>query len=336
MKETDSTENKQVPSDIELMEIVTLLWSKRKLIAIITGAFTFIGIIYAFFIATPMFKSTLTLYPTNQEQDRTSKLKSVAAQFGIGGLNNSSNDYNIMDVVMSTTISKMIIQHRWKSRDYEKPVLLTDFWDIKGDNDYIRMMKAINQMKEQISTSMNDESGLIYISVLSREPQLSADIVNFVGSEVQKYVQERQRTEGRRNREFIEKRMKLAQNELESVEEILELFLTKNFKISESPALQIKLGRLKRNVEIKQEVYLSLHKQLEFALIEEVRNAPVVNILDHGEKPIKKSKPKRLFIIIAFLFTSLVLTILAIFVLEIFNRNRINHYGLQVHSFDDD
>jgi len=71
MNEVDSISNEQAYGDIELMEIIALLWSKRKLIAIITGAFTFIGIIYAFLIATPMYKSTLTLYPTNQEQDGT-------------------------------------------------------------------------------------------------------------------------------------------------------------------------------------------------------------------------------------------------------------------------
>jgi len=324
MSEIESKPAKQVSGDIELIEIISLLWEKRKLIAAVTGAFTLVGIIYAFFIAIPMYKSTITLYQTNQELNAKSRLESMAAQFGIGGLGSPNNDYNIVDVVKSTTLSKMIIQRKWKTNDSDDPVSLIDYWEIKGKTPYIRFMKAIERMKEQIFTNINDETGLISVSVLAQEPSLASDIVNFIGKEIQKYVQKKQKKEGERNRKFIEGRLKIAESELEQAEDALEKFLSKNIIISESPYLQIELARLKRKVQINQEVYISLHKQLEIALIEEVRNAKVVNILDFGEKPIKKAKPKRAFIIVAFMMTAFILAVLILFLISLFKNYRID------------
>ena len=48
----------------------------------------------------------------------------------------------------------------------------------------------------------------------------------------------------------------------------------------------------------KKEVYLTLQQQLELARIEEVRQSPILHILDSAAIPMTKSSPNRLIYLI--------------------------------------
>ena len=64
-------------------------------------------------------------------------------------------------------------------------------------------------------------------------------------------------------------------------------------------------GRLMRNVEILNAVYIELNKQLEVAKIDEIRETPVVNIKEWAKDPVIKAGPARVNNFIKFLFLSI-------------------------------
>ncbi len=65
-----------------------------------------------------------------------------------------------------------------------------------------------------------------------------------------------------------------------------------------APQVSMELARLMRTVKINTEVYALLAQQLENAKIEEVRDITTIQLLDRAQPPSKKSKPKRLFIMV--------------------------------------
>lgn len=307
-------ENKS--GDLELSEIIKILWSKKKLISIMTSTITLFSIIYAFFIATPMFKSTLTLYPADNEQSFNSGLKMMVAQFGIGG-GKTSNNYNIPDVAKSRMMMKKVVTNKWNVEEYsDKKINLIEFWEIDDEDAEICQELAIKKIDKLINVRTSDETGLITIEVLTEEPQLSADIVNFIGDEVQRYIIKEQQEQGKKNRVFIEERLTDTKMKLINAEEALKEFKEKNRNINESPEIQLEQARLQRNIAIKQEIYITLEKQKEIAMIEEVKNEPIVNILDIGEKAVKKSEPKRLFIVMITFFIAFFLSITIVIIRE--------------------
>jgi len=79
---------------------------------------------------------------------------------------------------------------------------------------------------------------------------------------------------------------------------VLKVFRERNRNIQQSPQLQLELGRLMREVEIKTQVYITLQQQYELARIEEVKETPSVVILDEGKVAVQKDKPKRKLIVI--------------------------------------
>lgn len=63
--------------------------------------------------------------------------------------------------------------------------------------------------------------------------------------------------------------------------------------LQEVPDLALRYLRLRRDVEIQNTVYTMLTNEYEKARIEEARDTPVVQVLDHAQKPNLRSKPKR-------------------------------------------
>ena len=82
------------------------------------------------------------------------------------------------------------------------------------------------------------------------------------------------------------------------LEEELKIFSERNRGYEESPELYMMYSRLFREVEAKKQVAITLQQQLELARIEEVKQSPILHILDQAEVPARKSAPNRLLFLI--------------------------------------
>ena len=68
--------------EINLRAFFQVLWSDRKLILKITGCITFLGLLYAL-LATPLYKSTITMYPSGESSSQLSQLQGMASMLGM-------------------------------------------------------------------------------------------------------------------------------------------------------------------------------------------------------------------------------------------------------------
>ena len=141
-------------------------------------------------------------------------------------------------------------------------------------------------------------TGLITINVTLEDPQISADVANFIGEQVQLYIQKENSAQSTKEKIFISERLFVVKNELEYSELELKDFKERNRGYENSPELFMLFSRLFREVEAKKEVYLTLQKQLELARIEEVKQTSVLHILDYAIAPSRKSSPNRLFFLV--------------------------------------
>jgi len=144
-----------------------------------------------------------------------------------------------------------------------------------------------------IDVEEDNAKGITTITIQSSEPKLSAEIANAVVEELDIYVREGASKKARENRLFIESRIEDTQLLLRASEEDLKKFRETNKRIENSPELQLREGRLIREVNVQNEVYLTLKKQYEIVKIEEVKNLPTIRVLDEAYAPLFKSKPRR-------------------------------------------
>jgi uncharacterized protein involved in exopolysaccharide biosynthesis len=293
-----ASEDRSQEDEIDLVEVVKKLWRNRKLIIWVTVVFMVIGIVYSL-MATPYYRATLTMYPATGSK-KANRLMSMAASFGLGG-GGSIQTYNIEDVIKSRKIAKEIVLHKWNVSGSDVKMNLIDFWEIKANKEVMKMFFAIKRCRKMISISTNKQSGLMTLSVLATDPILSSQIANYLGKAVTDYIQKHNGLVAEKNLEHIDIRLSDVKNELKEAELALKNFREGNRDVS-SPQTQLEMGRLSRELDIKQGVYLTLNQQRELALIDKIKKSPVINTLDEAEVPIRREKPKRAMICIVFTF----------------------------------
>ena len=284
-------------------------------------SFFLFGLFYVFTSDT-LYKSTITLYPAGELSDSSnilSQLSEYTETFGVS-MPTKSN-YYIPDIIDSYSLKNEIVNKKWNSKKFPNKTNLIEYWEINDysfleriitylklnfnnnffDKDLYDLNKAINKLDKLISVN-EAYSGLIEVEVLFEEPQLSADIANYISQYVINFVNKEQKTFARKTKTFTEERFKIAENELIDSEDKLTDFRKEYPLINDTPELQLLRLRLARNVEVNQEVYITLRNQLEIAKIEESKERLFINILDKAYPSIKKEHPKIFLLLFIFSF----------------------------------
>jgi len=89
----------------------------------------------------------------------------------------------------------------------------------------------------------------------------------------------------------------------------LKEFRERNRRIMDSPQLMLEQERLARDVQINSTVFIELKKQLEVAKIEEIKNIPIINVLDEARPAVARSSPRRTRSAVLTFFLSLAVAI---------------------------
>ena len=101
-----------------------------------------------------------------------------------------------------------------------------------------------------------------------------------------------------------------AKEDLSESEFKLTNFIKKNPLPLRNPDLQLQQGRLVREIEENQAVYITLRQQYEIAKIEAEEDKLFINILDKGDIAVRKSKPKRLLILLSSIMLGMMSSVL--------------------------
>jgi len=301
--------------DIDLVQIIQLIWKKKNTVISLSGLFGFLALVYIL-VKTPLYTSTITMYPagdlSSSKAVMGTNLATLAESFGLAGMSAAPN-YNIPDIVTSTRIKKEIVIQGWTTQFLNLPTNLISYWEIDQDNfnpiQWLRSLfpsgklsttqenkfldKAILELEDRISVSESG-SGLITINVDMEEPQLAADIANYISQFVIDFVSKVQRTNAFKNRVFIEEQLNNASVILKNSERILVTFKNSHPEKMDTAELKMKRMGLMRDIEENQTVYLTLRQQFEIARIDEQKEEILINILDEAHPAVKISKPKRL------------------------------------------
>ena len=104
---------------------------------------------------------------------------------------------------------------------------------------------------------------------------------------------------------FIEARLEEVSANLESSEIVLEKFREKNRVVDHSPALMLQRGRLIRDVELQQQLFLTLKQQYELSRIEAQKDLAKIAVLDEAVVPAFRFRPRRSVYMVFSLFAGI-------------------------------
>ncbi len=119
---------------------------------------------------------------------------------------------------------------------------------------------------------------------------------------------------------FVEERVIEGEHNLRGAEDELKRFYEKNRSWQQAPQLTFEEGRLRRQVEVQQELYLTLRREYETARIEEVNDTPIITVVDSAVPPRSRSSPKTVVVTTLGLILGAVVGVFAAIGIEYGNR----------------
>jgi uncharacterized protein involved in exopolysaccharide biosynthesis len=161
---------------------------------------------------------------------------------------------------------------------------------------------ALKAISKKVSASVDEETGLMTVSVTARGPVLAADLAKSFVSHLRARVREIRTEKTEDQLQFVEQRFQEAEEELEDAEARLAQFLERNQSLN-APKLQFQRDRLQRQVTFKQQLYSNLQNQLTQVRLDLQRQQPVATSVEEPVPPLERSSPQRtIIVIVAFLF----------------------------------
>jgi uncharacterized protein involved in exopolysaccharide biosynthesis len=295
-----NSNSEQFGHQIDFYYLFGTLYRYKTFLILFTTSAAILSIIYVL-VVTPVYQSQVTMYPMNKEDDGL--LKQLAVTLGIS---NKTSGFYIVDVLESRRISKEVIFSKYKVDEFKDSINLIEFWGFKdlGISENRILELTLRTLKNSIDIREDKETSLVSLKVNTKDKFLSKQIADKYCEKVINYLNYEVKNSIRESIKFSEIRLVDVHINLKQSEQELVEFQSNNAKAS-SPSFSMELKKKYQDVELLQNVVVLLEKQLELLKIEEVKDKPIVNILDQAEihdKPIEPQKRRVVMVntIIAF------------------------------------
>lgn len=232
-------------------------------------------------------------------------LAAAAASFGVNiGSDDSSSTY--VDILKSRWVCERLLNEEFTFTNrtwyFAKPkprkARLLDV--IKAKN----IDRGIAQMQEILQVQRDLKTGLITLKATAPSPELSQGIAQKAINLLDHYIQTQSKTQSIAKAEFTGQRLKEAQAGAIIAEKAFRDFLQENRNYLNTPDPKIRLCgiRLEAEYTMRRQLVSNLAISYEQSLIDQKDDMPIINVLDGGNLPIEKSRPKRsLFVAYAFI-----------------------------------
>lgn len=242
-------------------------------------------------LATPRsYTATAMLVP--QSRSGSSTVSGLAAQFGftVPGSDVAQTPAFYADLVQSRPILESVlsspIEYQTAAGLVRGTVL--DAFAIPESTDALRREEGVKALGWMVSATLAPRTGVLWLRVKTSSASLSAQIAARVLDALNRFNTETRQSRAAAERRFIEGRKREVERDLRQAEDRLQEFLQSNRDYRASPELAFQNDRLLREVGFQQQLYSSLAQSYEQARIEEVRDTPVLTVL---QRPIVPARP---------------------------------------------
>ncbi|MEA3246549.1 MAG: hypothetical protein U9Q74_10380, partial [Gemmatimonadota bacterium] len=134
-----------------------------------------------------------------------------------------------------------------------------------------------------VSDVTSRDANLVTVYVTTSDPALSIAICSRIISAVNEFNLTKRHGRATAERAFTETRLADVRTALRHAEEALKSFNERNRPPLLSAQLRMEAQRLQREVDLQQSLFLSLAQALEQAKIDEVRDTPVVTVVERPD-----------------------------------------------------
>ncbi len=270
--------------------LAVLLQQRRAVIACV--AITIVASVSFALLKTRTYTTTFSFVPQAAQDQSRAGLASLAGQLGVaigGAAGGTQSPQLYADVLKTRETLEPIVRDSFQVRPDAPRVRLTDLLKVSGENQAIVVERALRALRARIGATVAIRTtGMVSVSVTTPEPAVSFEIARRLLKGVNDFNLDTRRSQAGEERRFTQARLIDARTSLREAEDALQAFLIANRQFSNSPQLEFERNRLERVVSLQQQVMTGLAQSFEESRIREVRDTPVISVI---EKPVLAAAP---------------------------------------------
>ena len=226
--------------------------------------------------------------PQSQETGSTG-LEIAASQFGVrlpttGGAFGSAVYVELLYSRMllePIALDTLAVQEEGRRR-----VAMMDLLEVRPLPPPERTEATVRLLRRKVLATEDKKLNAVRLEVTTRWPSVSLAVAERLVRGVNRFNLETRKTQASEERKFVEGRAIDVERALREAEDHLQSFMQRNRSIAGSPELTFAQDRLQRDVALWQSVLTSLLQKREEARIREVRDVPVVTVIESPRLPV--------------------------------------------------
>ena len=335
---------------IDLVELISKIWNKKKTILYTTIIFLLLGIVYSLSLNN-IYESSSTFYP-HYEKAENNSLKNLA---GLAGINLDQNRYTDIptslypNLIKSVPFKKNILNEEIEInskkityRDYlinrnpsiisilfeytiKLPLKLITFIksfastnsnsEIKQNENYLSFNNTdyslFKSLDNIIILKSNIKDGYLTLSVQDQIPEVAAQIAQIAQEKLQERINNYKLKNTMILYDYTSSQAEKRKNEFYYLQDSLANFKDSNRSIKSDLFLN-QLERLQYEVNLTNSIYKELALSKEKVNLEIKKNTPIFTIINPVILPNHKLEPNRTLIVFAFTFIGLIISIVSV------------------------
>ena len=307
--------------DPTLVELVATMLRGRMLVVRMTLLFGLIGAIVAL-AAGRTYTSDFKFTP--QESTPMGGLSAIASDFGVNiGANASQSPDFYIDLIQTREVLWRLLDAKFTLATPKGPQTFTllDSIEPTGPSLERRREDATIMLRKMILARADLKTSVVAVSVKTKTPEMAAQMALRLIDEINHFNAETRRSRAAAQRQFAEQQVEAARAALRVAENANENWLNTNKIFASSAELQFQKNRLDRELNLRDQQYVALTQQLQSSRMEEVRNIPVITIVERPVVPAKGDPRGLLSKSILGAFLGFVLGLVVTFVREALRRS---------------
>jgi tyrosine-protein kinase Etk/Wzc len=284
--------------DISFFELLTPLIRRWRLI-VGTAVATAVLAAILLLLQKPTYVAKTTFTPEASSSSgpagSLAALAGVASQLGLstGSSSSVSSDFFVKLASSGEVLRSTLLTEFADAEVQDKKRPLIEILKVPGDSLEERLQRGVVVLRGRVKVAADKPTGIVTLEVHMGSSQLAAAVANRLVELLNEFNLERRQSQSREQRRFTGERLAEAERDLRDSERAELAFLQKNRDYSSSPLLTFESGRLARDVQVKQELFLTLSKAHTEARIAEVRDTPVLTVVDSAVAPFRRASPRR-------------------------------------------
>lgn len=342
MENQQINSNMQEEKEIDLIALISGLWARRKNILITAAVGAVVGLVVGFSIPKEFTSGAKLAPEASSSSNALSGMGGIASMMGInvgsgnaGGDAISTNLYpdvvssipfitelfpveiSTLDGEIQTTLYDYMLEEQkspWWSHVISAPFKVLGFviniFSGKEDEEVTTLdIEALtneqfgvyNALKERISIAVDTKTFVISLSVKMQDPKVAADVAKIVLENLQTYILSYRTQKVKNDLAYAQETYDAAKERYYLAQRLYATFEDENKNITSS-RYRTEQELLRNDMTLAYNIYTSLAGTLEDTKLRLQKETPIYVILEPVTRPLKRSEPNKMLILIAFIF----------------------------------